>query len=103
MSVEGESVLRQCLESVSILHVSIVPWTGHTTPMWSLDKEESEKKNQRAIGLPQLVSLASVKEDLGNMDRLQSITYAHAYCWNPGDGRLSDSVFWSHSFCRQKQ
>ena len=65
------------------LSIFITPWSGHTTPIWTLGllKENLKEETQRMTGLPQLVSLALIEEGLGRMDRPWSITHACAYCW----------------------
>ena len=67
-------------------------------------RKKPEKKNQRMICLPQLVGLALVKEDLGKMNKLWSITYTRIYWWiRVVMGGCLCSILWLHSFCRLKQ
>ena len=85
--------------SVELCIDSTLVWV-HNPDMDLRLRRKPEKENQRTICLPQLVGLALVEEDLGRMNKSQSITYAHTCCWNPGDGGSTVSVLRSYSCCR---
>ena len=95
--------MRQCLESVSILHVTLVPWHGRATPLCALGEERNLKIKPKERCLKKLVSLAPHKEELGKMNKSRSTAYARTRCWKPGDGGSPDSILQTHFFCRLKQ